>query len=79
MLFLIIKPLLCLEIFLYSKAFTELSQMNKSVAYTVANAVTLLSIGEMLDVDLTKNFNTSYEKYLDMIYKKNRFINRGFF
>ncbi len=55
---------------LYSKAFTELSQMNKEVAYTVSNAVTLLSIGEMLDVDLTENFNISYDKYLDMIYKK---------
>ncbi len=55
---------------LYSKAFTELSQMDREVAYTVSNAVTLLSIGEMLDVDLTNEFNTSYEKYLDMIYKK---------
>ena len=55
---------------LYSKAFTELSQMNKEIAYNISNAVTLLSIGEMLDVDLTQNFNTSYEKYLDMIYKK---------
>lgn len=55
---------------LYSKAFTELSQMDKRVAYVVSNAVTLLSIGEMLDVDLTKQFNTSYDDYLDMIYKK---------
>ena len=55
---------------LYSKAFTELSQMDKEIAYTVSNAVTLLSVGEMLDVDLTKSFNTSYDKYLDMIYKK---------
>jgi len=55
---------------LYSKAFTELSQMPKEIAYTVSNAVTLLSIGEMLDVDLTNNFNSSYDKYFDMIYKK---------
>lgn len=55
---------------LYSKAFTELSQMDKKIAYTISNAVTLLSIGEMLDVDLTNSFNTSYDKYLDMIYKK---------
>lgn len=55
---------------LYSKAFTELTQMDKRIAYTVSNAVTLLSIGEMLDVDLTNSFNTSYDKYLDMIYKK---------
>ncbi len=55
---------------LYSKAFTELSLMDKQVAYTVSKAVTLLSIGEMMDVDLTMSFNSSYEKYNDMIYKK---------
>ena len=55
---------------LYSKAFTVLSQMDRKIAYTVSNAVTLLSIGEMLDVELTNTFNTSYEKYNDMIYKK---------
>jgi octaprenyl-diphosphate synthase len=55
---------------LYSRAFTELTTMDKKVAYTISNAVTLLSIGEMLDVELTKKFNTSYEDYLDMIYKK---------
>ncbi|PIF03315.1 MAG: octaprenyl-diphosphate synthase [Arcobacter sp.] len=55
---------------LYSKAFTQLSQMDKKIAYIVSNAVTQLSIGEMLDVDLTDSFNSSYDKYLDMIYKK---------
>ncbi|MFA7084641.1 MAG: polyprenyl synthetase family protein [Arcobacteraceae bacterium] len=55
---------------LYSKAFTELSQMNPKIAYTVSSAVTLLSIGEMLDVNLTKSFNSNYDLYLDMIYKK---------
>jgi octaprenyl-diphosphate synthase len=29
-----------------------------------------LSIGELLDVELSKSFNTSYDKYLDMIDKK---------
>ena len=55
---------------LYSKAFTELSQMDKKISHTISSAVTLLSIGEMLDVDLTKDFNTSYDKYYDMIFKK---------
>src|SRR5574344_2484985 len=55
---------------LYSRAFTELSQMDKKVAYYVSNAVTELSIGEMMDVDLTQSFNSSYDKYLTMIYKK---------
>ena len=55
---------------LYSRAFTELTLMDKKVAYTISNSVTQLSIGEMLDVDLSNTFNTSYDKYLDMIYKK---------
>lgn len=55
---------------LYSKAFTELTNMQKEIAYTVSNAVTLLSVGEMLDVDMGKTFNDDYDKYLDMIYKK---------
>lgn len=55
---------------LYSRAFTELTLMDKKIAYTISNAVTQLSIGEMLDVDLTNTFNKSYDKYLDMIYKK---------
>ncbi|MEA2050271.1 MAG: polyprenyl synthetase family protein [Campylobacterota bacterium] len=55
---------------LYSKAFTELSQMNKKISYCISNAVTQLSVGEMIDVELTNSFNTSYDKYYDMIYKK---------
>jgi len=55
---------------LYSKAFTQLTTMDSQIAYNISNAVTLLSIGEMLDVQLTENFNSSYDKYLDMIYKK---------
>ena len=55
---------------LYSRAFTELTLMDKRVAYIISNSVTHLSIGEMLDVDLAETFNTSYDKYLDMIYKK---------
>lgn len=55
---------------LYSKAFTQLTFMDKTIAYNVSNAVTLLSVGELLDVELTKTFNNSYDKYLDMIYKK---------
>ncbi|MGB7401382.1 MAG: polyprenyl synthetase family protein [Arcobacter sp.] len=55
---------------LYSKAFTELSQMNRKVAYNISSAVTKLSIGEMMDIDLTETFNTDYKLYLDMIYKK---------
>jgi len=55
---------------LYSKAFSELILLDKEIAYIISNAVTLLSIGELLDVELTNSFNTSYDKYFDMIYKK---------
>lgn len=55
---------------LYSRAFTELSQMDKNIAYHISNSVTKLSIGEMMDVDLTDAFNSSYENYLIMIYNK---------
>lgn len=55
---------------LYSKAFTQLTQMNLEVAYTIANSVTKLSIGELHDVEMTNEFNTSYDKYFNMIYNK---------
>lgn len=55
---------------LYSIAFTKLTFMNPKIAYNISNAVTLLSIGEMIDVDLGETFNTDYDVYLDMIYKK---------
>ncbi len=55
---------------LYSKAFTELTQMDKEVAYTIASSVTKLSIGELHDVEMTNSFNTSYDRYFNMIYNK---------
>ena len=55
---------------LYSKAFTELTTMNSEVAYTIANSVTKLSIGELHDVEMANEFNTSYDKYFNMIYNK---------
>ncbi len=55
---------------LYSKAFTELTTMNKDVAYAIASSVTKLSIGELHDVEMANEFNTSYDKYFKMIYNK---------
>ena len=55
---------------LYAKAFSELTKMDKDVAYEIANSVTKLSIGELADVEMTKNFNTSYDQYFSMIYNK---------
>jgi octaprenyl-diphosphate synthase len=55
---------------LYSKAFTQLTTMPSNIAYHISNSVTLLSVGEMMDVDMGETFNTDYDLYLDMIYKK---------
>jgi len=55
---------------LYSKAFSELTLMDKQIAYTVADAVTKLSIGELMDVELANSFNSSYDLYFEMIYNK---------
>lgn len=55
---------------LYSKAFYELTDFNEKISKTISDAVTKLSIGELLDVKLSEKFNTDIEKYLDMIYKK---------
>ncbi|MEA3513511.1 MAG: polyprenyl synthetase family protein [Campylobacterota bacterium] len=55
---------------LYSKAFTQLTLMDKEVAYEIASSVTKLSIGELHDVEMANEFNTSYDKYFNMIYNK---------
>lgn len=55
---------------LYSKGFSKLLQFEASIATKIADAVTLLSVGELLDVELAKEFNENYDAYLDMIYKK---------
>ena len=55
---------------LYSKGFFELSKFPHKISGTISKAVSLLSIGEMMDVELSKNFNVSHEKYKTMIYYK---------
>jgi len=55
---------------LYSKAFTELVSFDTRIAHAVAQTVTVLSIGEYIDVKMGESFNEDEEKYLDMIYKK---------
>jgi octaprenyl-diphosphate synthase len=55
---------------LYSKAFVELGKYDKEIIEIVAGAVTKLSIGEILDVNLSKEFSSDKDLYLDMIYKK---------
>lgn len=55
---------------LYSKGFTKLTHLPNEVARSVADSVTKLSVGELLDVELAATFNHSRDIYFDMIYKK---------
>lgn len=55
---------------LYSKAFTELVGFDKDVAQAIAQSVTALSKGEMMDVKMADTFNFDEKKYLDMLYLK---------
>ena len=55
---------------LYSKGFAQLTNLPSEVAQNVANAVTKLSVGELLDVELASVFNADKDIYFDMIYKK---------
>ncbi len=64
------KTAIMLGDILYSKGFSELTAMPQEVAFTISNAVALLSVGELLDVELSHGFNESETLYFDMIYKK---------
>lgn len=64
------KTAIMLGDILYSKAFFELTNYDKDISKNISNAVTLLSIGEMMDVKLSKSFNANVDIYMDMIYKK---------
>lgn len=55
---------------LYSKGFYELSKLDPQIARIISDAVSKLSIGELMDVRLGENFNPNREKYMDMIYYK---------
>lgn len=55
---------------LYSKAFSELTSFDPRIARAVSESVTRLSIGEMMDVQMTESFNTDRQLYLKMLYLK---------
>jgi len=55
---------------LYSKAFSALTGLGTQIAKKVADAVTGLSVGEMMDVEMAKTVNTDAERYLEMLYLK---------
>ncbi len=64
------KTAIMLGDILYSKAFYELNSLPTFVAKVISNAVVKLSIGELMDVELSKSFNEDDKKYYDMIDKK---------
>jgi len=55
---------------LYSKAFYELTKLKDPIPQIISNAVAQLSLGELIDVELSREFNTSISRYMEMIEKK---------
>ena len=64
------KTAIMLGDILYSKGFSELTSFPENISKTVAEAVSMLSIGELMDVELSKSLNLDEALYFDMIYKK---------
>lgn len=64
------KTAIMLGDILYSKGFYELNDIDREVSKTISNAVTQLSLGELADVSLSKQFNTNKALYMKMIYQK---------
>ncbi len=64
------KTAIMLGDILYSKGFYELNDIDREVSKTISNAVTQLSLGELADVTLSKQFNTDKSLYMKMIYQK---------
>ncbi len=64
------KTAIMLGDILYSKAFSALVAFDKEVARCVADAVTALSKGEMMDVAMSETFNENADSYLKMLYFK---------
>ena len=55
---------------LYSKAYSTLVSFDEAVAKTVADAVTALSVGELMDVRMSEAFNADADLYMEMLYLK---------
>lgn len=64
------KNALMLGDIFYSKAFSELVGFGKKISQLIADSVSKLAIGELMDIELSKNFNADRSLYLDMIYNK---------
>jgi octaprenyl-diphosphate synthase len=55
---------------LYSKGFSALVAFDKAIAQCIADSVTALSKGEMMDVAMSESFNDDAQAYLEMLYFK---------
>ena len=64
------KSAIMLGDILYSKGFSQLTSFDEGIAKSISDAVTMLSVGELLDVELSKAFAPDESAYFDMIYKK---------
>lgn len=64
------KTAIMLGDILYSKAFSELTSFDPRIARSVAESVTRLSVGEMMDVGMAEDFNADRSLYLKMLYLK---------
>jgi octaprenyl-diphosphate synthase len=64
------KTAIMLGDILYSKAFSELTAFDPKISRAVAESVTRLSVGEMMDVSMAESFNTDRDLYLKMLYLK---------
>ncbi len=64
------KSAIMLGDILYSKGFLELLYFDKEIAKFISDAVCELSVGEMMDVNLSNEINLDKVKYFQMIYKK---------
>jgi octaprenyl-diphosphate synthase len=64
------KSAIMLGDILYSKGFFELTSFDEKISKSISDAVAKLSVGELMDVQMSEEFNPSLEKYFDMIYKK---------
>ena len=64
------KTAIMLGDILYSKAFSELTSFDSRISRAIAESVTRLSVGEMMDVGMAKTFNTDRDLYLKMLYLK---------
>lgn len=64
------KSAIMLGDILYSKGFNELVKFGADIAGIISDAVSKLSIGELMDVKMSDSFNDDEDAYFKMIYYK---------